>query len=41
MRIGISISLCVFVLGLTPPLIRCQSAAEFRDRPHDGAAVGY
>ena len=29
-----AIFLCVFVLGLTPPLVRGQAAAEFRDRPH-------
>src|SRR6266478_750156 len=29
-----AIFLCVFVLGLTSPLVRGQAAAEFRDRPH-------
>jgi gamma-glutamyltranspeptidase/glutathione hydrolase len=27
--------LCVFFLGLAPPLVRAQTAAEFRDRPRD------
>src|SRR5260370_15457174 len=27
--------LCAFALGLTPPMVRGQAAAELRDRPHD------
>src|SRR5437899_2580889 len=34
MRIRTTFLLCVFLLGLTPP-VRGQAAAEFRDRPHD------
>ena len=35
MRIRTTFLLCVFLLGLTPPPVRGQAAAEFRDRPHD------
>src|SRR5260370_31426515 len=35
MRIRNAFCLCAFVLGLTPPMVRSQAAAEFRDRPHD------
>src|SRR5437870_655430 len=35
MRTGKSVCVCVFVLGLVPPVVRGQAAAEFRDRPHD------
>src|SRR6266566_2162932 len=35
MRIRNGFCLCAFVLGLTPPMVRGQAAAEFRDRPHD------
>src|SRR5712691_2993872 len=35
MRIRNAFCLCAFALGLTPPMVRGQAAAEFRDRPHD------
>jgi gamma-glutamyltranspeptidase/glutathione hydrolase len=35
MRIRNTFYLCVFLLALTPPLIRGQAGVEFRDRPHD------
>jgi gamma-glutamyltranspeptidase/glutathione hydrolase len=35
MRIRDAFSLCVFLLGLTPPLLRGQAAAELRDRPRN------
>src|SRR5258708_40064263 len=35
MRIRNAFCLCAFVLGLTPPMVRSQAAAELRDRPHD------
>jgi len=35
MRIRNTLCLCVFVLGLTPQLVRPQAAAELRDRPRE------
>src|SRR6266704_52354 len=35
MRIRNAFCLCAFALGLTPPMVCGQAAAEFRDRPHD------
>jgi gamma-glutamyltranspeptidase/glutathione hydrolase len=35
MRIRNTFCLCVFFLGLTPPTLRGQAAAEFHDRPRD------
>src|SRR2546425_9440910 len=35
MRLRTTFCLCVFLLGLMPPPVHGQAAAEFRDRPHD------
>src|SRR5258707_1109180 len=35
MRTRSTLGVCVFIIGLTPPLVRGQAAAEFRDRQHD------
>src|SRR5882762_8217317 len=35
MRIGRTVCVCAFALGLVPPLVRGQAAAELRDRPRD------
>src|SRR5439155_1241947 len=35
MSIRKTVFLCVFVVGLAPPLVRGQAAAEFRDRHRD------
>src|ERR1700751_5668010 len=35
MSIRKTVFLCVFVVGLAPPLVRSQAAAEFRDRHRD------
>src|SRR2546425_4821155 len=35
MRLRTTFGLCVFLLGLMPPPVHGQAAAEFRDRPHD------
>src|SRR3989454_433353 len=35
MRLRTTFCRCVFLLGLMPPPVHGQAAAEFRDRPHD------
>src|SRR5882672_11222619 len=35
MRIQNTVCLCVFIVGLAPPLVRGRAAAELRDRQHD------
>src|SRR2546421_1349618 len=35
MRIGRTVCVCAFALGLVPPLVGGQAAAELRDRPRD------
>ena len=35
MRVRNTLCVCVFIVGLTPPLVRAQAAAESRDRQRD------